>query len=75
MKDKIITCIQCGSDFAISAKELERMHAHGFSMPKRCHDCRKKKQRHFQEDNKEVNQRRNKRHSRREKMYFEESVE
>jgi len=43
MKDKIITCIQCGEEFVFSASEQERFRSRGFDFPKRCLDCREKK--------------------------------
>ena len=43
MKDKTITCIQCEIPFVLTAVEQERFFERGFSIPKRCPNCRKKK--------------------------------
>lgn len=45
MKDKIITCIQCESEFVFTVVEQARFLAQGFTKPKRCPECRKKKDR------------------------------
>jgi len=43
MKDKTIVCAQCNGTFILSAEEMERILSKGFGLPKRCPDCRKKK--------------------------------
>ena len=43
MKDQIRTCIQCESDFVVTAAEQERLLSKGFDIPKRCLFCRKNK--------------------------------
>lgn len=43
MKDQIRTCIQCESEFVVTAAEQERLISKGFDIPKRCHSCRKNK--------------------------------
>ena len=43
MKDKVMTCIQCGTEFVFSGQEHARFMAKGFGVPKRCPECRKKK--------------------------------
>ena len=43
MKDQIRTCIQCESEFTVTAAEKERLLSKGFDIPKRCHVCRKNK--------------------------------
>ncbi|MGD9022796.1 MAG: zinc-ribbon domain containing protein [Deltaproteobacteria bacterium] len=48
MKDKIITCIQCGTEFVITAAEQIRLAARGFDRPRRCPECRKKKEKGLQ---------------------------
>lgn len=48
MKDKLITCIQCENPFVFTAAEQTRFAASGFDQPKRCPECRKKKDRGFQ---------------------------
>jgi len=43
MKEKIITCIQCGRSFVFTVSEQEDFIKKGFDKPKRCSPCRKKK--------------------------------
>jgi hypothetical protein len=43
MKDKTIECIQCGDAFVFTVSEQKRFLSHGFNIPKRCTECRKKK--------------------------------
>jgi len=43
MKDKVITCVQCGNPFVFAVAEQARFHKLGFDIPKRCPECRKKK--------------------------------
>ena len=43
MKDQIRTCIQCESEFVVTAAEKEKLLSKGFDIPKRCHACRKNK--------------------------------
>lgn len=43
MKDKVMTCIQCGTEFVFSGQEHARFMAKGYGVPKRCPECRKKK--------------------------------
>ncbi|UCG11435.1 MAG: zinc-ribbon domain containing protein [Deltaproteobacteria bacterium] len=43
MEEKIITCIHCGNQFALTAAQQERLRAAGFTEPKCCKDCRKNK--------------------------------
>ena len=43
MKDQVRTCIQCESEFIVTASEQERLRSKGFDIPKRCHACRKNK--------------------------------
>jgi hypothetical protein len=43
MKDKVITCVQCGNPFVFAVAEQARLHKLGFDIPKRCPECRKKK--------------------------------
>ena len=43
MKDKIITCVQCGNPFVFAGSEQVRFHNLGFGIPKRCPECRKNK--------------------------------
>ena len=48
MKDKIMTCIQCGNAFVFTVAEQARFIAHHFDKPKRCQECRKKKSREIE---------------------------
>jgi NAD-dependent SIR2 family protein deacetylase len=43
MKEKTITCNQCGKPFILTGSQQERISALGFDEPKRCPDCREKK--------------------------------
>ena len=43
MEEKIITCIYCGNQFVLAASQQERLRATGFTEPKWCKECRKKK--------------------------------
>jgi len=43
MKDKVITCVQCGNPFVFAVAEQARFHKLGFDIPKRCLECRRKK--------------------------------
>lgn len=50
MRDQIKICIQCGSEFIVTAAEYERLISKGFDVPKRCHECRKKKSKGTKEE-------------------------
>ena len=43
MKDKICYCIQCDNAFTLTVEEQKRLLDRGFSLPKRCPECRRKK--------------------------------
>ncbi|MDY6953369.1 MAG: zinc-ribbon domain containing protein [Thermodesulfobacteriota bacterium] len=43
MEALMLSCIQCGTEFVFSGQERERFMAKGFAVPKRCPECRKKK--------------------------------
>ena len=43
MRDKIVTCIQCDNTFILTAEEQKKLLDRGFSLPKRCPECRRKK--------------------------------
>jgi hypothetical protein len=43
MADKKIICTQCNETFLLTANEMDRIMAKGFGLPKRCPECRKKK--------------------------------
>lgn len=43
MEDKKIVCAQCNEIFTLTNEEMERILSRGFGLPKRCPDCRKKK--------------------------------
>lgn len=43
-KDKTIECVDCGNEFAFTARDQEFYAEKGFTNePKRCRDCRNKK--------------------------------
>ncbi len=41
--DKTIRCIQCNSEFLFTEREQKYYQDRGFSIPKRCPDCRKER--------------------------------
>jgi hypothetical protein len=43
VKDKTIICIQCEKPFVFTGADQERFLNSGFADPKRCPECRKKK--------------------------------
>ena len=44
MRDQTIYCIQCDNTFTFGVVEQKRLSSLGFDDPRRCPDCRKKKQ-------------------------------
>lgn len=70
MKDKSIICIQCANPFVFSVAEQERFIASGFAIPKRCPECRKKKLKEVEVNEKWENKVRQKRVLRRNKYEF-----
>jgi hypothetical protein len=44
VKDMVLDCMQCGKSFVFSLVEQARCEAKGFDAPKRCPDCRRKKE-------------------------------
>lgn len=43
-QDRSLTCVDCGNDFVWTAKDQDFFQRKGFQQPKRCKDCRTKKQ-------------------------------
>lgn len=43
MRDQLIICVQCNTEFEFSAKEQQFYENKGFNPPKRCPQCRKNK--------------------------------
>jgi len=41
--DKTIRCIQCNSEFLFTEREQKYYQDRGFSIPKRCPNCRKER--------------------------------
>ena len=75
MRDKTLTCIQCGNQFVLTVNDQEKLITRGFDFPKRCPDCRKRKFRQVQEDHHDDwGSKKKKKHTRREKFYFEEDI-
>ena len=72
MKDKNIMCIQCEKLFVFTGAEQERFLASGFATPKRCPECRKKKLKGVEVNEKWENKVRQKRMLRRNKYEFYE---
>ena len=60
MKDMILVCVQCESEFEFSAVEQKKCEDRGYDIPKRCPSCRKHKYRHMDltEDRRHVNRKR-----------------
>lgn len=52
MQDQILYCVQCESPFSFTVSEQKRLNSQGFDAPKRCPECRKKKQKNASSDNK-----------------------
>jgi len=52
MEDKILVCIQCGKSFVFSSVEQARFLAMDFASPRRCPECRKKKAKSIEENEK-----------------------
>lgn len=71
MKAKMLTCIQCENQFILSTAEYERLHYRGFSIPRRCPDCRKRKSKNILEINVDWAHKRRKRHGRGSEKHFE----
>jgi hypothetical protein len=72
MKDKTIKCIQFEKPFVFSVAEQERFLISGFATPKCCPECRKKKLKGVEVNEKWVNKVRQKRLLRRKKYEFYE---
>lgn len=51
-------CIQCGNPFELSEIEKKRFAAKGFDFPRRCHDCRRHKNREAEKSRKHPNRKR-----------------
>jgi uncharacterized protein with PIN domain len=43
MADRMILCAQCDKPFWVSEVEVEQLESKGFSLPRRCPECRRKK--------------------------------
>jgi len=44
MREQTISCIQCDNDFVFTVAEQKRLGFNGFEAPKRCPECRRRKQ-------------------------------
>jgi len=64
MNEKILTCVQCENQFILSTEEHERILSRGFSMPRRCPDCRKNKSKNISDIKVDWEHKRRKRHGR-----------
>ena len=42
-EDKLITCVDCGAQFAFSARDQAFYQDKGYQPPRRCRDCREKR--------------------------------
>jgi len=72
MKDLIISCIQCNRSFVFTVKDQERTSARGFSNPKRCPECRNKKERTIEPQTGGRDKNKKKPHHRKSETDFEE---
>ena len=72
MKDKSIICIQCETPFVFSVAEQEHFITSGFAIPKRCSECRKKKLKGVEMNERWADKARQKRVLRRNKHEFYE---
>lgn len=43
MADRIILCAQCEKPFRVTEAEMALLESKGFSLPRRCPECRRKK--------------------------------
>ncbi|RJQ55692.1 MAG: hypothetical protein C4530_15785 [Desulfobacteraceae bacterium] len=50
MGSEIITCVQCGREFEFTEREQHLAEKMGFDSPRRCPDCRRKKNKIASED-------------------------
>lgn len=57
MENMIIGCIQCGAEFEFSIEDQLRHRKMNFDDPKRCPDCRKKKSKQSNVQDKRFNHR------------------
>lgn len=55
MEDIIIHCVQCGTPFPFTVGEQKRFRALGFDTPKRCLECRKKKFKNLERNDRRPN--------------------
>lgn len=54
LKDKIITCIDCGEEFVFTVNDQQFYKEQGFkNEPKRCKSCRDKKKAKYEQRNQE----------------------
>ena len=50
MKDKTLSCIQCNGIFTVTVNEQKRLLDRGFNLPRRCPECRRKKSKAHESD-------------------------
>ena len=41
--ERKITCVDCGAEFVLTDDEVKWYEGKGFTLPKRCPDCRKQR--------------------------------
>ena len=44
LQDKLVTCVDCGAQFTISARDQAFYQERGYQAPRRCKTCRDKRQ-------------------------------
>jgi hypothetical protein len=64
MADRIILCAQCEKPFRVSEDEMALLESKGFSLPRRCPECRRKKCKGANEDCESRFEEKRKRHRR-----------
>jgi hypothetical protein len=70
MKDQARKCIQCESEFMVTASEQERLQSKGFDIPKRCPACRKNKMKSPKETDNNRGQREKRKHEKSRDDFF-----
>ncbi len=73
MRDKVINCIQCDSPFILTVEEQRKILDRGFTLPKRCPECRRKKAKMHEVDERKRSKKKKKDSHRRNDFDWDES--
>lgn len=65
MADRIIVCAQCEKPFRVTEAEMALLESKGFSLPRRCPECRRKKWKAANESGENRFEEKKKKHKRR----------